>query len=136
MNSIAKFKPIDPALARALLEFVDRRNLGKTVEIDGQDYVLSYISQNSNAFFQSRGLSIYFKTARSIIRISDHWSKSLGNDRSRKLNCGSISGKTWILDGATDRISFDRYAGKYPWVMLAGRCGLASLNKTCDHWSE
>lgn len=135
MDSTAKFKPIDPVLAQKLLAFVDRRNLEKAVEIDGTTYTLVYISQNSSAFFQSRGLSVYFKTGRSIIRISDHWAKSVGNDKSRKLNCGSISGKTWIMDGETQRISFDKYSGKYPWVMLAGKCGLTSLNKTCDHFS-
>lgn len=135
MIASAKFKPIDPALAKKLLAFVGRPNLGHAVEIDGVTYTLVYISQNSSAFFRSRGLSVYFKTGRSIVRISDHWSESIGNDRSRKLNCGSISGKIWVMAGATARIEFGKYAGKYPWVMLAGKCGLTSLNKTCDHFS-
>lgn len=132
----AKFSPIRPELARELLTFVSAANVGKAIEIEGKTYRLDHISRNSSRFFQSRGLSIYFRTGRSVIRISDHWGASVGNEKSRKLNCGSISGKFWTLAGPTDRLSFDRWAGKYPWVMLAGICGLASLNKTCDHWSE
>lgn len=131
----AAFKPIPITLANKLLAFLDRRNLNKSIEIDGKSYELIFISQNSSAFFKSRGLSVYFKTGRSIIRISDHWAQSIGNDRSRKLNCGSISGKSWVMSAAAPRVYCSKYAGKFDWVMLAGICGLSALNKTCDHFS-
>ena len=131
----AKFKPIPRETADRLIGFIDRRNLGKSVEIDGKTYTLDFISHNSSAFFKSRGLSVYFRVNRSIVRISDHWAASVGNDRSRKLNCGSISGKCWVMDGVCERLSCSTYAGKYPFVMLAGICGLTALNKTCDHFT-
>lgn len=133
----ATFKQIPNDLANKLLAFVDRRNLGKSTEIDGVSYTLDHISQNSSKFWKSRGLSVYFRAGRSVIRISDHWSKSTGNDRSRKLNCGFIGDCQWFIDndgGAP--LSLDKYAGKFPWKMLAGKCSLATLNKTCDHWID
>lgn len=134
MENTAIFQPIASALTLALLDFVGAKNLNKTVEIDGKSYTLVFISKNSSAFFRSRGLSVYFKTGRSIIRISDHWAASVGNDKSRKLNCGGISGNRWIMTKSAPRIYFGRFCGKYPWVMLAGKCGLRSLNRTCDHF--
>jgi hypothetical protein len=131
----AKFKPIPRETANRLIGFIDRRNLGKSTEIDGKTYTLDFISHNSNAFFKARGLSVYFRVGRSIVRISDHWAASVGNERSRKLNCGSISGKSWTMDGASERLPCFTYAGKYPFVMLAGICGLNSLNKTCGHFA-
>lgn len=132
---MATFKHIDSNLAKALIAFIDRRNLGKSVDVDGKSYRLDYISHNSSAYWQSRGLSVYFRCGRSIIRISDHWSQSNGFDRSKKLNCGSISGKWWTIENAgAAKLYCSKYAGKFPFEMLAGICGLSALNKECDHW--
>ena len=131
----ATFKALDTKTAQALASFIGNRNYQKSIEIDGRSYTLVYISRNSSAFFRSRGLSAYFKTGRSIVRISDHWAMSEGYDKSRKLNCGSISGKNWVLSGKTAKVICDWNAGRFGWEMLAGICGLASLNKTCDHFS-
>lgn len=131
------FKQIPDSVAMQLLEFATRPRIGKSIEIEGEIYTLDFISQNSNRFFQSRGLSIYYRVGRSVVRISDHWSQSNHKPRSRKLNCGSISGQSWGIDNASpDTLCWGRYAGQYPWVMLAGRAGLARLNKTCEHWIE
>lgn len=133
---MATFHEIPHDLARQLVDFIDRRNLGKSVTIDGVDYTLDFISHNTSAFFRSRGLSVYFRTGRSVIRISDHWSRSSHFERSRKLNCGSISGKTWEIENKSGRkVQCARYAGRFPFEMLAGRCGLSVLNRECDHWS-
>lgn len=132
-----KFKEIDKNLALKLLDFVSPKNLNKSITIDGVEYIFDFMSKNSSQFWKSRGLSVYFKTNKSIIRISDHWAKSNYNEKSRKLNCGSIGGKTWIIDNKTDeKIIFFKYAGKYPWAMLAGKAGLSKLNKSADHWSS
>lgn len=132
---MAKFREIPTAVARELIGFIDRRNIGKSLEIDGVSYTLDYISHNSSAFWRSRGLSVYFRTRRSVIRISDHWSSSNGFERSRKLNCGPISGKTWVIDNTSrTRLACFKYAGRFPFEMLAGICGLSVLNRECDHW--
>lgn len=131
----ATFKPLPRHIAQALADFITVKNLNQSVEIDSKAYTLVFISHNTSAFWRSRGLSAYFKTGRSIVRVSDHWAASEGYDRSRKLNCGSISGKKWVLTGKAEKVSATWRAGKYPWELLAGTCGLSSLNKTCDHFS-
>jgi len=134
---MATFTEIPADIANQLVAFIDRRNLGRAIEIDGTSYTLDFISHNTNAFFQSRGLSVYFRAGRSVIRISDHWSSSTGFERSRKLNCGSISGKQWNIDNRSGRKVFcPKYAGRFPFEMLAGRCGLTVLNRECDHWKD
>lgn len=131
------FRPIPDTIANQLLEFATRPRIGKSIDIEGETYTLDYISQNSNRFFQSRGMSVYYRVGRSVVRISDHWSASNHHPRSRKLNCGSISGQFWGIDNSSaNTLSWGRYAGQYAWVMLAGRAGLSRLNKTCDHWIE
>lgn len=132
---MATFQEIPAPLAMALIDFIDRRNIGKSIEFEGVEYVLDFISHNTSAFFQSRGLSVYFRTGRSVIRISDHWSASNHNARSGKLNCGLISGKRWEIDNrSTRKLACFRYAGRFPFQMLAGKCGLSVLNRECDHW--
>lgn len=132
----ATFKPVSRDIAQRLADFICSKNVGKSVAINGETYRLDYISRNSSQFFRSRGLSAYFRVGRSVVRISDHWSKSKGHERSRKLNCVSISGKQWELAGRSEKIYLSWQSGKYPWVLLAGRCGLSSLNKTCDHFTS
>lgn len=132
---MATFKQIPADLARHLISFVDRRNLGKSIDIGGKAYTLDHISHNTSAFWRSRGLSVYFRTGRSVIRLSDHWSKSNGFERSRKLNCGLISGQDWQIENRDmNKLYCEKYAGRFPFEMLAGKCGLSKLNKTCEHW--
>jgi hypothetical protein len=131
---LVNFTPIEISLANKLIEFISRKNLGKTIIIDNKKYKLEFISHNSNSFFKTRRLSVYFKVDKSIIRISDHWVKSVGNNKSHKLNCHSISGKNWIINKKTERIYCTWNCGRYPWVMLAGKAGLSKLNKSCDHF--
>ncbi|MSS45276.1 hypothetical protein FYJ43_04290 [Cutibacterium sp. WCA-380-WT-3A] len=133
---VATFTQIDNALARTLLAFVDRRNIGKAITIDETNYVLDYISQSTNASRHSRGLSVYFTVRRSVIRISDHWSESHGYPASRKLNCGAIDTAYWVInnDPAHGTISSTYHAGKHPHRLLAGICGKTVLNTTVNHW--
>ena len=133
--AIANFKPVSRDIAAELLDFVAAKNVGKSVVVDGEAYELVYISKNSSAFHKSRGLSVYFKSGKSIIRISDHWGSSEGYGKSRKLNCGLISGKDWRLVGKAEKVFCSTYAGRFPFEMLAGKCGLSALNKTCEHFS-
>jgi hypothetical protein len=132
------FTEIDRSLASQLLAFVNARNEGKSIEIDGESYLLEYISHNKNAFFRSRGLSVYFRVGDDVIRISDHWAASNHHDRSRKLNCGRIDEHVWEIDNATaDTLSCSWRAGRFAWVMLAGRASIAELTAAgCDHWSD
>ncbi|MFZ2871274.1 hypothetical protein [Zavarzinia sp.] len=135
--SEAIFSPIPREIAQRLAEFASRRNLGKTVEVEGQSYTLDYISASSRQRLKSRGLSLYFRAAGHVIRISDHWAESEGNDGSRKLNCGSISGKRWRLGEQAEHIYYYGKGGRrFPFRLLAGRCSVAILNQTCDHWKE
>lgn len=130
------FRSIAPFLAQSLISFsLDRRNLGKSIEIENKIYTFDYVSRNTSAFFKSRGLSIYFTVDRSVIRISDHWASSHGFDRSGKLNCVSISGKAWhIGKGAAEIMIYGHSCGKYPFRSLAGIAAKSKLNCTCDHW--
>jgi hypothetical protein len=135
----AHFKQIDDALANQLLAFVRTNNIGKSIAIDGKEYTLDHISQSSSQFFQSRSISIYFRTSRSIIRISDHWTKSNHHQKSRKFNCGSLGGHfcQWVIDDKTPTALDCTYrCGKFAHKMLAGICGLAVLNKTAPHWNK
>lgn len=134
----AKFKPIDVILAETLLKFSDKNNINKSINVDGEIYTLTYISKGYNPFIRSRsrGVSIYFKHKRSIIRISDHWTKSVGYDRKKKFNCGDISGKKFIMNGYATRVYYTRYSGKQKLSLLAGKCGLVVLNKICDHFKN
>ena len=128
------FKSIDEKLATELLDFAQYSNIGQITEIDGASYKLDHISRSSSSFFKSRGLSIYYRHKKSVIRISDHWSASVGNDRSRKLNCGLIDGHKWIVS-KSEKVETHKFGGgKYAFQMLAGIAGLSTLNKTCEHW--
>ena len=129
------FKQVDSTLAIKLLAFVDRRNIGPAIKIDGVDYKMDYISQNSSAFFKSRGMSVYFLAEGDVIRISDHWAFSNFYPRSHKLNCISVSGHRWGIDNSPDsKLYCLRYTGRFPFEMLAGRASLEELSQSCDHW--
>lgn len=133
---VVNFRPVPEKLTRQLLNFVQTKNLGKSITIDGTEYTLDYISESHRK--TSRGLSIYFRVERSILRISDHWSQTAGNPRSRKLNCGRIDTAYWALDNhpASQPLTFTWHAGKYPWRVMAGKAGLSILNKSVTHWKH
>lgn len=134
---MAVFQEVDPKVARALIATIDRRNLGKTFEVAGVSYTLDFISQHTSAFWRSRGLSVYFRTTTHVVRISDHWAKSEHYPQSRKLNCGSVSGKSWtITNSPNSKLYIHKYAGRFPFEVLAGSCSLAELRQDCDHWPE
>lgn len=132
--NVTTFRQIDDDLATELMRFTDRRNLGRTVTIDGRDYTLDHISHSTR--FMSRSLSVYFTVARSVVRISDHWSESNGHPRSQKLNCGRIDQTYWVIDNDPARplVESTYLAGKYPHKLLAGIAGKSVLNQTVDHW--
>lgn len=146
-----RFQPIDSSLAEKLLDFATHGKVGQSIVIDGVEYRLDHISVGKNSFWRSRSASVYYRTGRSVIRISDHWSANPSRPRSRKANCGEIgakwewdedhedqvwkSGATWLIDTAKS-VEWSRYAGRYPWVMHAGKAGLVALNKSVNHWSK
>lgn len=149
---MADFKEIPSAVVDKLVDFAYRKNIGKSISIDGKTYTLNFISESSSAFFHSRCVSIYYKTGSSIVRLSDHWSSSNGFAKSRKMNCGPIGkGKKevdkfgevsyggapyWNLKNKTqDYTPCNRFGfGKYGTKIFGGICGLSVLNKECDHW--
>lgn len=130
------FNRISPDIAARLLDFASHKNIGKDVQISGEKYTVEHISRSSSKYHKSRGLSVYFRHKRSVVRISDHWSSSNHFSRSKKLNCGFIDNHSWQINNrADDKIECSKFsAGKYPFVMLAGMAGLSLLNKTCEHW--
>ena len=130
-NTHAHFRPLDAAVARQLVEFARHDRVGKTIEIAGRAYTLDYISRSSSAFWRSRGISIYYRSQRSVVRISDHWSATRRSPRSRKRNCGSIGSCWWTLaDRAHDRFESAKFGGgRYPHTLLAGICGLTGFRK-------
>lgn len=134
---VVTFTQIDNTVAQQLLDFACRKNLGREITIEGKNYQLDYISRTFNAYHRARGLSIYYRVERSVVRLSDHWSKSKNNDRSRKFNCGFIDDQFWILNNKhSDFLLMTRYSGKYPFKILAGKAGLNQLNQHCEHWKN
>lgn len=133
-----KFQKVNDSIVDELIKHYENGlRLGKEVVINDKSYKLIYKSEQKNAFFKSRGLSLYFKVDRSIVRISDHWSESIGNDRSRKLNCGYISNSQyWKLNFKAKRYQISRGSGKYPYTVLIGAAGLKTLNKECEHFKD
>ncbi|MGO1524184.1 MAG: hypothetical protein ACTHV8_10920 [Nesterenkonia sp.] len=136
---VVTFHPVSDDITQSLIGFLadgGRRNLGKSIEIDGRVYTLDYLSIGSNWVWRSRSFSAYFTVGRSVIRISDHWSES-GFNRSRKMNCDQIGDAYWVLSQKIDTRHMVTYrCGKYPWVVAAGIAGKSVLNKSVDHWSE
>lgn len=136
MNEVT-FKQIKKEIARQLVNFSEKAKIGDTIKIDGKTYTFNYQARSSSAFFKSRGLSLYFRVNRSVVRISDHWAKTNHHPRSKKFNCVSVSGKYWNLnDSNSDTISTSAFrAGKYPFELKAGIAGLSKINKDCEHWA-
>ena len=48
--------------ALPLLDFIKKRNIGKSIDINRNAYTLVHINLSRNAFWRSRSLSVYFKT--------------------------------------------------------------------------
>lgn len=124
-GTTATFRPLDCVAAQALVSYAaSKRNIGKILTLGGIDYHLDYVSRTSEAFWQSRGLSIYYQADNQIIRISDHWAESNGHPGSRKLNCGLIGSNLWRINNEpNDFIETKRFgAGRFPFRLLAGIC--------------
>ncbi len=90
------FKAIDPGLAEKLFRAAYRGEIAKggKIEIDGTEYTLDYVSRGDGSE------SYYFRTGNSIVRISDHWSKTPGMADERKFNVGNIRTSYWGLADA------------------------------------
>ncbi len=136
-NTKANFKQFDNSIAKELIQKTRYKKQNSKIELkNGDIYEVLYISISKNSFFKSRSASFYYrkKGGKSIIRISDHWSKSNNNDRSRKLNCGYISSCYWTINNKKDNEIFVHgfYSGKYPYKMLAGICYKNSFEKIID----
>ena len=132
---VITFKPISDEIALQLIAFVNQRNLGKSITIDGKTYTLDHISIGKSAFWKSRSYSVYFRVGRSVVRISDHWSETTHHPRSQKLNCGAIRSAYWVLaDKSRQTLESTYQSGQYPWALKAGIAGLTALNKSVDHW--
>lgn len=151
MNNEVVFKPVSRQLALQLIAAVRGKKVGTTIDIDGETYTYDYCSIKSAALHRGRGFSLYFKVGKSIIRISDHWTRSNGNDRSRKFNCGAIGSmivhtsdgdiewdenkpQYWVIDNDDQPFESTYLSGRFPHRLLAGKASLAKLNKVCEHW--
>ena len=152
---MAKFKEFSKDISKILIEFSKKRNtkIGDCIMIGDQQYTLTHKSISSSKFWHSSSISIYFHNKRSIIRISNHWSKSNNFPHCKKLNCGRIGinvigydknnypqysrGQFWQLDDKTDQRFEEKYSvSRYPITLIAGKCGLSVLNKQCNHWHK
>lgn len=134
----ATFKGVPPRIGRQLARFAVPKNIGKTVKIDGETYTLDHVSAGSNSFFRSRGFSAYYRVKKSIVRVSDHWSRSNGAPKSRKLNCLRIGSCVWNIDNRVEDI-FETAAwmsGKWDYRLIVGRCGLASMKRSSVIWEN
>lgn len=140
----ASFKPLPVKTATELLGFAHARNIGKPLGAtlprhkSPKQVTLDHVSNNTNQFFKSRGLSVYYRTKTHVVRISDHWSASNGYPRSRKLNCGYISRSYWAIDNEPDAAFYWHGHGgtKYPYRMLAGICALKDFEFSDDTLPE
>ncbi len=135
INTKANFKPFDEKIGEKILDsFVKAKRKKKfngKFNVGNDEYELLHFSEpKRNSFFKSRQMSIYFrkKRGRSVIRISDHWSESTSNPRSRKLNAGFLNSCYWTANWdwhKSDVFDFSGLsAGKYAWRLLGGICSL------------
>ncbi len=130
------FKEVERSLAWSLVDFVDnQRKIGKSLEIDGKTYTLETIT--SFSAYGERGMTFVFEVDRSIIRISDRWSKSNFHPRSKKFNdsllqANGVKYSRYVhfeIDNKSKSKLFSTYrAGKYGYDMLAGIVSKAKLN--------
>jgi alpha-galactosidase len=136
----ADWRAVDPNLAKKLLDAlmqrqrkkggrIIRKDANDFVEIDGVRYYYDFRSERKSAFFRSRSFSFYFRvpSKRSVIRISDHWSKT-AYTRSGKLNCGWIRSCYWSNFKGI-RFSYRLSGEKYESEFVAGIATLASFKR-------
>lgn len=136
-NTKADFKAVSAKLAEKLFNVATERKglkVGETIKIDGKNYTLDYVSISSyNAYFGTRGISIYYRHGNSVIRISDHWSDS-GDvfKRSNKLNCLWIASCYWRLLNVTKESAVEVFSpncGKYGYRVIGGKCMLKNFQE-------
>jgi hypothetical protein len=124
----AEFKAIAP---KDCIEILDeyasyRRKKNKPEYINTKtfgDIKVVFESEKKNPFFASRSLSYYFvpKNGESVIRISDHWSKSKpAYSRSNKLNCSWIRSCYWENYG--EKFEYRIPSQSYPSALIGGLC--------------
>ncbi len=66
------------------------------IVIDNVTYKFEHFSKTYNTRLKSNGYSLYYSiNADTIIRISDHWSKS--DQKSKKFNCSFIASCYWEI---------------------------------------
>lgn len=130
-----KFREVNADLCYKLMQFVSAHNVGQSVVVDGVSYKLHSYNHVAGV---SRRLDVYYTVGRSVIRISDVWSKTNYHDRSKKLNFGGLklaptdagNVEAVLLNSSDTTVEFSGfYAGKYPWVLKAGIAGKAQINK-------
>ena len=128
--TFAEFKPLDNEIAKKLVDFSSRKNIDKIIEIDSQAYRLEHISFTPG-YYHVRSLSLYFRTRRSVIRISDHWSGTRYHPKSKNFNCEMIASCRWIIRDQKDNVIItQKFNGsKYPFVLLAGICGICGFKQ-------
>lgn len=134
-GTIADFKGLSPKVSEAIMMeyLINRRKKSfkegsRKFSVDGKTYTLSFASENKSSFWKSRSKSFYFIQGKSLIRISDHWSKSLPEySRSQKLNCGFIRSCYWTCMGK--RFSMSLPNEKYDSVLIGGKCAFKDFQK-------
>jgi len=134
-NTTGNFKALDIKEATALLDaykvYNRKKNKPRYMQVEGfGEYEVVFVSKSKNSFFKSRSFSFYFrkKGARSIIRISDHWSKSKKEyKKSNKLNCGNIRSCYWTnLKG--ESFSYRASGEKFDSTLIGGKISFNSLD--------
>ena len=97
-DSDADFDMVEPSICKKLCMFYNSSKFLKmekpAITINGLVYEFEFFSSSYNQRLKSRGRSYYYRQGESIIRISDHWSKSQYT-KSKKLNCGFIASCYW-----------------------------------------
>lgn len=129
------FRHLPNRIAKKLLIFPNGRNVGKSIEIEGQSYRLDAV------FYSPRcapyGLAVYFTRGRSLVRIATYWSRSEGHKRSKKLNTSEIRnhlGVDWCVnnDPQEPLLTSTYLSGDFTHKLLAGITGKASINRVTD----
>lgn len=130
----AEWLGISDQLASDLLEAFfknkRKRNSDNFIIVDNEEYEIIHFSQKKSSFWRSRSNSFYFrkKGSRSVIRISDHWSKSDAiYSRSKKKNCSFIRSCYWSIRKAIE-FEMNIPCERYPVSFLAGKCSYSNFN--------
>ncbi|MEW4402878.1 hypothetical protein AB1I62_03915 [Enterococcus sp. AN402] len=119
------FQGISTELAQQLIDFARGKREGKAIEINGKTYVLEHRKKETG--LRRRDFVLCFRVDRSIIRISNYWSKS-DVAWSRNFNCGENYGN-WTIQKHESPFESTYLAGKYPMRLLAGRISVTAFRR-------